>query len=71
MSAADKIARPNISGVPAAPWPLRLPIIRHVRAIVATKRINDHYEMWAQIGFLPVNADYDYAVRDAIWRGEK
>ena len=74
MVDADKIAegrQPDISGVHAAPWVFRLPIIRHVRAAIITKRINDHYAMWGQIGFLPVNADYDYAVRDAIWRGEK
>ena len=74
MTGADKMSearKPDISGVPAAPWALRLPIIRHVRAAIITKRINDHYAMWGRIGFLPVNADYDYAVRDAIWRGEK
>jgi len=48
----------------------RLPIIRHIRYFVGMYRVNRHYEMWAAMGCLPVNAESDYAVLDAIWRGE-
>jgi len=46
------------------------PIIRHVRYFILLYRVNRHYEMWMQIGYLPVNADSDYRHLDAIWRGE-
>ena len=59
-----------VASVPAAAWPFRLPVIRHIRWLVATHRVNRHYEMWARVS-LPVNAHLDYAVCDAIWRGEK
>ena len=61
----------SMAAHPAAAWPWRLPIIRHIRAVVANYRINRHYEAWSSIGMLPVNADFDYAIRDAIWRGDK
>ena len=64
-------AAPDISGYPAAPWPMRLPIIRHARAAIVTWRIQKHYDFWARLGALPVNSNYDFAIRDAIWRGEK
>ena len=60
-----------VSDFPAAPRYLRLPIIRHVRAIIATRNIVRHYRAWATIGASPCNADIDFAIRDAIWRGEK
>lgn len=60
-----------VEDYPAASWPRRLPIIRHIRAIIATRRIIRHYQVWATVGSLPVNADIDFAIRDAIWRGEK
>ena len=46
------------------------PIIRHVRYFILLYRVNRHYEMWMEIGYLPVNADSDYRHLDAIWRGE-
>ena len=49
----------------------RLPIIRHIRYFIGMYRVNKHYEMWSQFGLLPVHADHDYAVLDAIWRGEQ
>jgi hypothetical protein len=48
----------------------RWPIIRHIRYYVAMYRLNRHYEMWMSFGYFPVHADSDYAVADAIWRGE-
>ncbi len=47
------------------------PIIRHVRYFYLRHRVSRHYEMWAQLGRLPVYADRDYAVLDQIWRGER
>lgn len=47
-----------------------LPIIRHARYFVGLYRVNRHYEMYAQLGMIPVYADHDMAVLDAIWRGE-
>ena len=49
----------------------RLPIVRHIRYFIGMYRVNRHYEMWASRGMLPVNSDKDYAVLDAIWRGER
>ena len=49
----------------------RLPIVRHIRYFIELYRVNRHYEMWAQLGSLPVNAEHDYAVLDAIWCGER
>lgn len=54
---------------PAA-WPLRLPIIRHIRAMIATYRVNRHYDMWKRLGFLPTHAASDYAVVDQIRAGK-
>lgn len=49
----------------------RLPIIRHVRYFWLRWRVNQHYAFYRSLGMLPVNADSDYAVLDAIWRGEQ
>ncbi len=70
MTRQEEIAA-HVAAHPSAAWPWRLPIIRHIRAVVVNYRLNQHYDMWAQMGMLPVNADFDYAIRDAIWRGEK
>ena len=48
----------------------RLPLIRHLRYFYYRYRINQHYDMWRQVGMLPVYAEHDYAVLDQIWRGE-
>ena len=48
----------------------RWPIVRHIRYFRLLYQVNRHYEMWMHMGFLPVNADRDYAILDAIWRGE-
>lgn len=66
----DEIAA-FVAQQPAAPWPLRLPVIRHLRWMAATFRVNRHYDTWVAMGQFPVKAYLDYAVCDAIWRGEK
>ena len=64
-------AQEYVASIPTAAWPWRLPVIRHIRWMMATYRVNRHYKMWAQMGGLPITAHLDYAVCDAIWRGEK
>lgn len=49
----------------------RWPLIRHIRYFIGLYRVNRHYEMWSSLGRLPVHRDQDYAVLDAIWRGDK
>lgn len=49
----------------------RLPIIRHIRYFVTLYRVNRHYDMWSEFGYLPVHANRDYAALDPIWRGER
>jgi hypothetical protein len=49
----------------------KLPIVRHIRYFIGLYRVNRHYDMWLELGYLPVNAKSDYAVLDAIWRGER
>jgi len=48
----------------------RLPIIRHLRWLYHSRRVRQHYEYFSKLGMLPLNADKDYEVLDAIWRGE-
>jgi hypothetical protein len=50
---------------------LRLPIIRHIRWLIYSWRVERHYEMWRQLGYLPVHIDQDVEVLNAIWRGER
>lgn len=70
MTRQDEI-NAAVAAFPAAWWPWRLPVVRHLRAGVATYRINRRFDMWTAFGQRPVNADIDYAIRDAIRRGEK
>ena len=67
----EQQVRRIVSDYPAAPWYLRLPLVRHVRAIIATRNIIRHYRIWAAVGSIHFRADIDFAIRDAIWRGEK
>lgn len=60
-------ARPR--GFPSRPW-WCWPVIRHVRYYYLRWRVNQHYGRWRSVGYLPVHADKDYEVLDAIWRGE-
>lgn len=71
MSERDEEIREFLAAQPAAPWPLRLPIIRNVRWMLNTYRVNRHYDQWLRFGQFPVKAYLDYAVCEAIWRGEK
>jgi hypothetical protein len=48
----------TIAAYPTATWPWRLPVIRHLRALFASRNV-------------PVNPDAEDAVRDAIWEGRK
>lgn len=48
----------------------RLPIIRHIRYFLLRIEVNRHYARWQKLGYLPVNAQYDYDCLDKIWRGE-
>ncbi len=52
---------------PAAPWPMRLTIIRHVRAVWNTMQVERHYAVFAQYGL--VRSGYDEWVIYAIARG--
>ncbi len=56
--------------IPKASWPFRLPIIRHVRAMIWMYRINKHYDFWLAQGSLPVNSHYDYDIVRRIRAGE-
>lgn len=71
MTEREIAIREAVANHPAAAWPWRLPIIRHIRAIRSAYLINRHYDFYRSLGSLPVNVDLDYAIRDAIWRGEK
>lgn len=59
-----------VASIPKAIWWKRLPLIRHIRAVWAKWQVDAHYEAWAMMGLLPVNSGFDYAVIEAIWRGE-
>lgn len=72
MSLEREIAiQEALASHPAAAWWKRLPIIRHIRATMVTVSINRHYNLFRSLGYFPVNSDLDFAIRDAIWRGEK
>lgn len=45
----------------------RLPVIRHIRAMVTCYKINQHYHQWAQLGMIAWNARFEYTVCHAIW----
>lgn len=67
----EALIRAHVAAAPTAVWWKRLPVIRHARYWRTMVAINRHYDWWLAFGSLPVNADLDYAVADAIWRGEK
>lgn len=48
----------------------RLPVIRHVRALVAAYRVDRHYRFWSDLGMAPVHQDRDEEIVRKIWRGE-
>ncbi len=49
----------------------RWPIIRHVRWLILSYRVERHYQLWRTLGMLPINRKHDDDVLDAIWRGEQ
>lgn len=64
--------REYLDAVKAASWFLRLPVIRHIRAVRAYVAMERHYRIWySATGALPINKDLDQAVVRAIWKGEK
>lgn len=67
---AEEVAE-FVAAVPTAVWWKRLPIVRHARAVTLSFRLARHYSAWEEMGAIAWDADKDYAVRDAIWRGEK
>ena len=52
---------------PKAAWPLRLPIVRFVRAFVLLLRVDKHERRWRSIGALP--SGYDRWVLFGIAKG--
>lgn len=71
MTREEEVAA-YVAEVPAASAFWRLPIIRHVRALIWRRRMHQHYEFWrVTTGASSANAYLDEAVIDAIWRGEK
>lgn len=60
-----------LAQVPTAPRILRLPVIRHIRAAWYGARIEHHYAFYLSLGQLPAHAHLDYAVVEAIRRGDK
>ena len=72
MSDREEEPRQHVEAQPTPAWLCRLPIIRHMRWMLNTYRVNRHYaNCWMYFGQFPVKAYLDYAVCDAIWRGEK
>lgn len=50
--------------------PKRWPIIRHIRWWKLRRKVHRHYDMWSELGYLPVNAHIDDEVLDKVWRGQ-
>jgi hypothetical protein len=57
-------------GCRVAPWPLRLPIIRRIRCVIFTYRVNRHYDFWLSMGMLGGWTKDELNWREAILRGE-
>ena len=64
MKGAPDDLKPLIK--PAA-WPWRLPVVRHVRAIVLSFRVATWQDLWSSAGYVP--SDFDQRVLRQIWRG--
>lgn len=62
--------RRDLHRAKATPSFWRLPGIRHGRYLVNLHLVKRHHRKWRKLGRFSVNADRDYAVLDAIWRGE-
>jgi hypothetical protein len=46
----------------------RLPVIRHIRWVLHSWRVNRWYAMWTHHGYYE-NSDFDRRVLSQIWRG--
>lgn len=46
-------------------------LIRHIRWLYHRQQVIKHYRFYRSVGYLPVNAAYDKACLDEIWRGER
>lgn len=62
MDGADKGWR-----MPPATWFRRMPLIRHIRAIRAFLRVEQHDDLWRAAGYIPTG--YDQWVLYGIWHG--
>jgi hypothetical protein len=62
-----KDGRRNGWVMPCAPTWKRLPIIRHVRALVLSERVAKHNAAWLGLGF--TQRGYDAWVLRGIWLG--
>lgn len=49
----------------------RWPIIRHIRWLVLSHRVERHYRLWRTLGMLPLNRHLDDEVLNQVWRGER
>jgi hypothetical protein len=45
-------------------------VIRHMRWLILSWKVERHYAMWQELGMLPVHRHFDDEVLDAVWRGE-
>lgn len=43
--------------MPAAPWWKRLPVIRHIRALIAAYRVENHNRFYRALGMIPTGYD--------------
>lgn len=64
MTVDDDDATPLIEPAPLL-W--RLPIVRHVRAVVFAFRVSAWEQQWRSLGYVPRN--FDGRVVRQIWRG--
>lgn len=48
----------------------RLPLVRHIRWLIAAWRVERHYQEWSILGALPVNRDKDEKILRLIWDGK-
>lgn len=55
--------------MPSAPRWKRLPIIRHVRALICAGRVRKHEQMVRFLGMIP--SGYDQWVLYGIWKGRE
>lgn len=75
MAAETKVAWLNQaeqSGWPlpkVSKWHLRLPIVRHVRAMTLTAAVEFHYLRMENMGFGWARTGYDEWMIDGIWAG--